>query len=164
MNVVSIVGRLTRDPELRYTQSGLATARFSVAVDRGLSREKKQEAQAKGQPTADFINVVAFGKTAELAGQYLAKGRQVAVQGRMQTGSYVAQDGSKRYTTDVVVDRLEFIGGVQQTNGPQPNDSFNQMPPQQNNSLQHNNEMNNSERDYGMEMDGLPLNDEDIPF
>lgn len=103
MNVVILVGRLTRDPELRTTQGGKSVAKFSVAVDRRY--------KTPGQPEADFFNVTAWGRQAEVICQYLKKGRQIALQGRLQTGSYVARDGSTRYTTDVVLDNFDFIGG-----------------------------------------------------
>ena len=100
MNRVILVGRLARDPELRTTNSGMSACRFSVAVDRRGARE--------GQPTADFISCIAFGKTGETINQYLGKGRRIALEGHIQTGSY-EKDGVKRYTTDVIVDRFDFI-------------------------------------------------------
>lgn len=104
MNNVTLIGRLTRDPEVRYTTgSQMAVARFTLAVDRPFKRD--------GEPTADFIPIVAFGKTAELCERYIAKGRQVAVEGRIQTGSYTNNDRNKVYTTDVIANRVEFIGG-----------------------------------------------------
>ena len=104
MNNVTLIGRLTRDPEVRYTSSTqMAVARFTIAVDRQFKRD--------GEPTADFIPIVAFGKTAELCERFLSKGRQVAVEGRIQTGSYTNKDGNKVYTTDVVANRVEFLGG-----------------------------------------------------
>ena len=110
MNNVVLIGRLTRDPELRYIpNSGTAVSTFSLAVDKGLSREKKQEMESRNQPTADFINIVVWGKMAENCANFLAKGRLVAVQGRIQTGSYEAKDGSRRYTTDVVANNVEFL-------------------------------------------------------
>jgi single-strand DNA-binding protein len=100
MNSVVLIGRLTRDPELRYIpQSETAVANFTLAVDRPMAREK----------TADFIRIVAFGKTAELCEKYLGKGRLVGVQGRIQTGSYKTQSGETRYTTEVYADRVEFL-------------------------------------------------------
>lgn len=91
MNNTVIIGRLTRDPELRYLPgNGTAVSNFNLAVDRDLSKDKKQELESKGQPTADFINIVAWGKTAEHCANYLVKGRLVGIQGRIQTGSYVA--------------------------------------------------------------------------
>ena len=106
-----LIGRLARDPELRFIPSGQAVANFTVAVDRRLSKEKKAEAHAKGQPTADFIRVIAWGKTAELCANFLTKGKQVAVQGTMQTSTYKTNTGETRYSTDVVANNVEFIGG-----------------------------------------------------
>jgi len=109
MNNVVLIGRLTRDPELRYIPvSGTAVANFSIAVDKGLSKEKKQEMESKNQPTADFINIIVWGKMGENCANYLVKGRLVGVQGRIQTGSY-EKDGIKRYTTDVVANSVEFL-------------------------------------------------------
>ena len=100
MNKVILIGRLTKDPELRFAAgSGTAVSRFTVAVNRQFKRDE-----------TDFINCVAFGKTAETISQYLSKGRQIALTGSIRTGSYDAQDGTKRYTTDVAVDSFEFIG------------------------------------------------------
>ena len=100
MNKVVLIGRMVADPELRFAAgSGMAISRFRVAVN----RRKKEDG-------ADFINCVAFGKTGETITQYLTKGRQIAVTGSIRTGSYDAQDGTKRYTTDVAVESFEFIG------------------------------------------------------
>ena len=109
MNNVGLTGRITKDLELKYTQNGKAYCRFTLAVDRGLSKEKKQEAEANGQPTVDFINCVAWGKVAETINRYTAKGKKVLVYGSIETGSYTVQDGSKRYTTDVLVKRIEIL-------------------------------------------------------
>ena len=102
MNKVILMGRLTRDPEVRYTQGDntMAIARYSLAVDRRFKRD--------GEPDADFINCVAFGKSGEFAEKYLKKGTKIAVVGRIQTGSYTNKDGQKVYTTDVVVEEQEF--------------------------------------------------------
>ena len=106
MNSVSLIGRLTADPKVTYgAASQSAVARFSIAIDRG----KDRNGEDRG---ADFINIVCFGKTAELVEKYLSKGRQVGIQGRIQTGSY-EKDGRKIYTTDVVGDRVEFLGSAQ---------------------------------------------------
>ena len=99
MNKVILIGRLVADPEIRYTQSGKAVASHRLAVDRPFKQDGQQE--------ADFINCVAWGKTGEFAGNYLHKGTKIAIEGRIQTGSY-EKDGVKHYTTDVVVDRHEF--------------------------------------------------------
>ncbi len=102
MNRVVLVGRLTKDPELRTTTSGISQTRFTLAVNRRTSNPEGQN--------ADFITCVAWRGTAEAIAKYLKKGRELAVEGRLQTGSYDAQDGTKRYTTDVVVDNFTFIG------------------------------------------------------
>lgn len=110
MNTAVLIGRLTRDPELRYIpNSGTAVTNFTLAVDKQLPKDKKEEMEAKNQPTADFIRIVVWGNRAENCANYLAKGRLVAVQGRIQTGSYDAQDGSKRYTFEVVANNVEFL-------------------------------------------------------
>lgn len=102
MNKVILMGRLTRDPEVRYTQGDntMAIVRYSLAVDRRFKRD--------GEPDADFINCVAFGKSGEFAEKYLKKGTKIAVVGRIRTGSYTNKDGQKVYTTDVVVEEQEF--------------------------------------------------------
>lgn len=110
MNVVTLMGRLTKDIDLRYTNSGTPIALFTIAVDRGLSKEKKQELEAKGQPTADFINCTAFGKTGEMISNYFGKGSQIGILGRINTGSYISEDGNKKYTTNIVIDKFYFVG------------------------------------------------------
>lgn len=102
MNKVIMIGRLTRDAEVRYSQGENATAiaRYSLAVDRVGAKD--------GQPSADFISCIAFGKNAEFAEKYLKKGIKIAVEGRIQTGSYTNKEGQKVYTTDVIVERHEF--------------------------------------------------------
>ena len=103
MNKVILMGRLTRDPEVRYSQgdNASAVARYTLAVDRRFRREGDQQ-------TADFINCVAFGRSAEFAERYLRQGTKIVVTGRIQTGSYTNRDGVKVYTTDVVVEDQEF--------------------------------------------------------
>ncbi len=108
MNNCVLIGRLCADPEMRVLQSGTATTRFTLAVDRAMSKEKKQEAQSKGNQTADFVPVTVWGKQAEHCANYLAKGRLVGVQGRIQTGSY-EKDGQRVYTTDVVANNVQFL-------------------------------------------------------
>lgn len=104
MNKVVIIGRFTRDPEIKYTtgENATATARFSLAVNR---RFKNKE----GNYDADFINCVAFGKTAEFIEKYFTKGMAIGITGRIQTGSYTNKEGQKIYTTDVVVEETEFV-------------------------------------------------------
>ncbi len=110
MNQVVLIGRLAKDVELKYTPSGTAVAKFSLAVDKEMFGEKKQQAIAQGLPTADFINITVFNKQAENCANFLAKGSQCAIHGRINTGSYTTQTGEKRYSTDVVADRVEFLG------------------------------------------------------
>lgn len=102
MNKVVLLGRLTKDPDVRQSQGAepVTIARYTLAVDR---RQKKQEGQQ-----ADFISCVAFGKAGEFAEKYLHKGTKICVSGRIQTGSYTRQDGTKAYTTDVVIEEQEF--------------------------------------------------------
>ena len=103
MNKVILMGRLTRDPEVRYSQGeqSTAVARYTLAVDRRFRRDNDQQ-------TADFIGCVAFGRQGEFAEKYLRKGTKIAITGRIQTGSYTNRDGQKVYTTDVVVEEQEF--------------------------------------------------------
>ena len=108
MNKVILVGRLARDPEVRYTQAGKAVASFSLAVSRRFSRASDQ------QNTADFIPIVAWEELAEIVGNHLVKGSQILVDGRMQVRNYDAQDGSKRYVTEVVAQDIEFMGSKPQ--------------------------------------------------
>jgi single-strand DNA-binding protein len=131
MNQVVLIGRLVRDPELRFIAgSGRAVANFTLAVDKGMSKDKKAELQAQGKPTADFIRIVAWGKTAELCANYLSKGSQVAVNGSINTGQYKSQTGETRYTTDVVANNVEFIGSRgdnRPSNGPSDDFSMGGM-------------------------------------
>ncbi|KXB66146.1 single-strand binding family protein [Parvimonas sp. KA00067] len=110
MNSVVLIGRLVKEPELRYIQgSDNAYCRFTLAVDKGMSKEKKQEAELNNRLTADFINIVVWGRQAENCQKYLQKGRNVAIQGRLQSGSYTAQDGTRRFVTEVWAERVQFI-------------------------------------------------------
>ena len=138
MNKVVLIGRMIADPELRFAAgSGMAISRFRVAVN----RRKKEDG-------ADFINCVSFGKTAETIAQYFTKGRQIAVTGNIRTGSYDAQDGTKRYTTDVAVESFEFIGSNGQAN--------NQGNTQENTSF---------DGGWDLESDFTPVDDMgDMPF
>ncbi len=111
MNRVILIGRLVRNPELRYTQSNQAVCTFTLAIDKRLSRERREEAEAANRPTADFPRITVWGRQAENASRYLFKGSQCAVEGRIQTGSYQDRETGKTvYTTDVVADNVEFLG------------------------------------------------------
>ena len=128
MNKVILMGRLTRDPEIRYSQgeNSSAVARFTLAVDRRFRRQNDDQ-------TADFISCVAFGKTAEFAERYFDQGTKVVGCGRIQTGSYTNKDGQRVYTTDVILEEVEFAesknasqnngGGFEQTQRPQPSEA-----------------------------------------
>lgn len=142
MNKVVLIGRLTKDPELRYAAgSGTAVCRFTMAINRPFKKDE-----------TDFINCVAFGKTGETITQYLTKGRQLAVTGSIRTGSYDAQDGTKRYTTDVAVDGFEFIGSAGEgNNGGSPRNSDNNPW----------NAPSNDDMGFG---DMTPVDDGDMPF
>lgn len=110
MNSVNLIGRLVRDPELRFVPgSGRAVANFTLAVDKNLAKDKKQEFEQKGMPTADFIRIVVWGKQAESCANYLTKGRLVAINGAIQTSSYKTNTGETRYTTDVQANNVEFL-------------------------------------------------------
>ena len=109
MNDVSLVGRLTKDIELTYIPSGTAVAKFTLAVDRGLSSKKKKELETKGKPTADFIRIVVWDKQAEHCAEYLGKGRLVAVSGSIRTSSSKDDSGKMNYYTDVNAYKVEFL-------------------------------------------------------
>ena len=124
MNRVILIGRLTRDPELSYTpNTQSAVCRFTIAVDR-----PRKDGQDQG---ADFIRITVWSRQAETCDRYLSKGRQVAVQGRIQTGSYKDRNGQTVYTTDVVADRVEFLGSSQEPQQPQSGQQQYQAPTQQ---------------------------------
>lgn len=110
MNQVQLVGNLTRDPEGGTTQSGIAYCRFTVACQRRFTN-------AQGVREADFISCLAWRQTAEFIQRYFSKGSRIGLVGSIQTGSYTAQDGSKRYTTEVLVDNVEFVGSRQDGGG-----------------------------------------------
>ena len=168
MNCVNLIGRLVRDPELRYAQNGTAMCTFTIAVDRAMSRQKKQEAQANNQPTADFIRCVAFRQTAELVANYHRKGSQIGVEGRIQTGSY-EKEGRTVYTTDVIVNSISFIGSSQGQNqgGFNQNQSgFDQnqggFSNQQPVNSAYGNDFSNNDGD---DEDGFfPVDNDQIPF
>lgn len=177
MNNVSLLGRLTRDPELRYTPNGAAVVRFTLAVDRRLSKERRAQAEANNQPTADFISCTAWNKTAELIANYMRKGSQLAVEGRIQTGSY-EKDGRTIYTTDVIVNNMDFVGSASDNRGsgqgyqggyqPGPSGYTNQVQdaPPVNSAYQQNSSQNES---FGGASDDdndgfFPIDNDDIPF
>lgn len=124
MNKVILIGNLARDPETRTTQSGVTVTTFTLAVNRAFSNQQ-------GVREADFIPIVAWRQLGELCARYLVKGRKCAVTGMLQTRSYDAQDGTKRYVTEVVADDVEFIGGTGQgQGGPRATNDVPPPPPE----------------------------------
>ena len=121
MNKVFLIGRLTRDPELRYTGSNTAVATFSLAVNRNFSNQN-------GEREADFINIVVWRKQAENVKNFLTQGSQVAIDGRIQTRSYDDQNGQKRYVTEVVADNVEFLGSKNSSNNSNTSGSSKDEP------------------------------------
>lgn len=103
------MGRLTNNADLRYLNGGNAVCRISVAVDKGLSREKKAEFEAEGKATVDFINCVAYGHTANSIAKYTAKGCRVLINGRIQTNSWTNQEGQRQYSTDILINNIQYI-------------------------------------------------------
>ena len=167
MNSVILIGRLTRDPELRYTSgTQMAVAKFSIAVDRPVRAGKERE--------ADFPRITVFGKQAENCERYLAKGRMVGVQGRLQTGSYQDKDGRTVYTTDVIADRVEFLEwGDRKDSGQSAGQSYGAQnygasgsPAQDSASSAFGGESSaNLVDDFEAEMpDSFQTIDEDVPF
>ena len=124
MNKAILIGNLGKDIELRYTDSNMAVGRFSIALNRG----KDKDGNDKG---TDWVSCVAFGKSAETMSKYLGKGSKVAIEGHIQTGSY-EKDGHKVYTTDIIVDRFEFVGSRNDANTSSGASHNGQMPQQYN--------------------------------
>lgn len=151
MNNVVLIGRLVRDPELKFIPSnGRAVANFTLAVDKELPKDIKADYESKGKPTADFIRIVVFGKQAENCANYLKKGIMTSVIGRISTGSYTTDSGEKRYTTEVVANKVEFIEWGGSSSGTSSKSS-----------------QKNSDDDFAnFEEDDIfePTDDDDIPF
>lgn len=113
-NKAFLIGNLTRDPELRYTTSGIPVARFAVAVN----RFKRKEAGSEGGQDVDFINIVAWRRLAEICGEYLKKGRPVAIEGRLQINSFKGRDGEMKTMSEVVADNMQMLGRRQDGEAP----------------------------------------------
>lgn len=169
MNKAILIGRLTRDPELRYTSSNRAVCQFTVAIDRPFTN------QASGQREADFINVVAWDKTGENVGKYMAKGRLIAVEGRIQTRNYENNEGRKVYVTEVVANNVQFLESRNATNNNQalagmpeppmektPYDFANDNQPTNNSSTP---ETMDTEKDpFASFGEQIEISDNDLPF
>ena len=156
MNKVFLIGRLTRDPELRYTSSNIAVATFSIAVDRNFSN-------AAGEREADFINIVVWRKQAENVKNYMHKGSQVAIDGRIQTRSYDDTDGKKRYVTEVVADNVQFLDSKGSRDAPVPTSApeptpydFASQPEPKTTDVK-----NDPFADFG---NNIEISDDDLPF
>lgn len=166
MNKVILIGRLARDPEMRTTPSGVATTSFTIAVQRNY-------ANAQGDREADFISCVAWRKQAENIAKYCTKGSQVAVDGRIQTRNYDAQDGTKRYVTEVIADNVSFLGGrsTSSESSSYAANNYNNVS-NTNDSMSSNNfggsndivTTNLSEDPYANMGSEVALSDDDLPF
>ncbi len=161
MNKVFLIGRLTRDPELRYTGNNTPVATFSLAVNRNFSNQQ-------GEREADFINIVVWRKQAENVKNYLTQGSQVAIDGRIQTRSYDDNNGQKRYVTEVIADNVEFLGSKNSSNnsnnmnsstsnaaGPSPYD-FGDTPEPKGTDVD-----SNPFADFGA---SIEISDDELPF
>lgn len=168
INRVTLVGRLTKDPELRYTPTGHAVARFTLAVNRITKKDNQQQ--------ADFINIVVWRKLAENVANYLHKGSQAAVDGRIQTGSYDGQDGKKVYTTEVVAEGVQFLDAKSQHGNENNQNSYgnqqNSHSNQQNGYSNQQNSYSNQQNGYSNQQSVTPytnnvpnnISDDDLPF
>lgn len=148
MNKVILIGRLSQDPEMRTTPNGVATTTFSVAVSRNFTNQN-------GERETDFFRCVAWRKQAENIARYCHKGTQVAVEGRLQNNNYEAQDGTRRYTTEVIADNVSFLGsrGEGTTNSSTPQNMEN--------DVEVNETSEDPFKDFG---DEISLTDDELPF
>ena len=152
MNKVFLIGRLTRDPELRYSASNTAVMRCAIAVDRQFVREGEERG-------ADFINIVAFSNRAETMNKYLTKGSKIAIEGRIQTGSYDDKDGKKVYTTDVLVDNFEFCDN--RNSGNETSSYSNPEPASEPQESNGSSSANDPFADFGAKIE---VDDNELPF
>ena len=152
MNKVCLIGRITKDPELRYTSSNIPSVRFTLAVNRTFQNQN-------GEREADFINIVAWRNQAENVKKYVSKGSLVAVEGRIQTGSY-EKDGQRIYTTDVVADNVQFLESKSQSQ----NRSDNVTPSDFANAESAPETTDTSEEVFADFGDSIEISDDDIAF
>ena len=170
MNKAILIGRLTRDPELRYTSSNRAVCQFTVAIDRPFTN------QASGQREADFINVVAWDKTGENIGKYMTKGRLIAVEGRIQTRNYDNNEGRKVYVTEVIANNVQFLESRNATSNNSNIDSMPEPPMERtpydfgdNNTIDTPNttptmDMNDEKDPFESFGEQVEISDNDLPF
>lgn len=165
MNKAILIGRLTRDPELRYTSSNRAVCQFTIAIDRPFTN------QATGQRETDFINIVAWDKTGENIGKYMTKGRLIAVEGRIQTRNYENNEGRRVYVTEVIASNVQFLESKNST----MNNTTNSMPEQQEKTPYDfaDNKMTEPSSNDSLQIDNDPfeafgeeigISDNDLPF
>lgn len=167
LNKVILIGRLTKDPEIRVTTNGTNVATFTLAVNRNYVSQN-------GQRDADFINCVAYRKLAEIVGRYVTKGQLISVEGRIQTRSYDAQDGSKRYVTEIICDNVVFLESRNQTNTNtnantnnyqgQSTFNINKEQPKFNTSRTNDYSQDNSTDDYFNDNPDVDISEDDLPF
>lgn len=155
LNRVILIGRLTRDPELRYTPSGVAVTQFSLAVDRPFTNQQ-------GEREADFINIVTWRKLAETCANYLSKGRLTAVEGRIQVRNYENNEGRRVYVTEVVADNVRFLESPGGNNGNSGNRSGN--PNRQNNDFNQDHSRDTSSDPFSDDGNPVDISDDDLPF
>ena len=148
MNKVILIGRLSQEPEMRTTPNGVATTSFNIAVQRNFTNQN-------GEREADFFRVVAWRKQAENIARYCHKGTQVAVEGRLQNNNYEAQDGTRRYSIDVIADNVSFLGSRGDGN------SSSSAPQNMENDVEVNETSEDPFKDFG---DEVTLTDDDLPF
>ena len=155
MNKVFLIGRLTRDPELRYTDSNVAVASFSIAVNRNFTNQN-------GEREADFINIIVWRKQAENVKNYIKKGSQVAIDGRIQTRNY-ERDGQRHYVTEVVADNVQFLDSKSSNGaGGSDNFGFSDVSPSDFSSQMPTTEVKNDPfADFGA---SIEINDDELPF
>ena len=163
LNRVVLVGRLTRDPELRYTASGVAVSNFTVACNRPFTNQQ-------GEREADFINCVVWRRPAENLANYMKKGSLIGVDGRIQTRSYEGQDGKMVYVTEVVADSVQFLEsrssqgrGSQDAYSPSAGSGFQQQP-NQNNQMNQNNQNRMDDNIFKDSGEPIDISDDDLPF
>lgn len=154
MNKVILIGRLARDPEMRTTSSGITMTRFTIAVNRPFNGQD-------GNQQADFINCITWRRQAENVAKYCTKGSQVAIEGRIQVGSYDAQDGTKRYTTDVVCDNVTFLGSKASNTNFNTNDTSSNENNVSGEDMAMTDVSKDPFEDFGEE---IALSDDDLPF
>lgn len=162
MNKVFLIGRLTRDPELRYTGNNTAVASFTVAVNRTYTNQA-------GEREADFINVVVWRKQAENVKNYLSQGSQVAIEGRIQVRNYDDQNGQRRYVTEVIADNVEFVGSKRDNQIPsQPYSNQSAPTPAEPTPYDFKEETSNgtdiSSNPYADFGNSIEINDDELPF